>query len=665
MKFYSLFALPALAAASAFAVEPAVTPTPAGDQPVVLDPVTVTASPEKTPLAVVIDPRAASQPIPAHDGADTLKTIPGMSIIRKGGIDGDPVFRGMAGSRLGVQLDGETILGGCGMRMDPPTAYVFPASYDRVTLRKGPQTVLAGPGNSAGVVQFESTQPDYSRPAASVRGALTWGSFGRNDQSIHAAAGAVPGYVRAGANHSSAGDYEDSDGRSVHSEYSRWNTTGALGWTPAPHLSIELSGARSDGEAAYADRAMDGVKFDRDNLGLRLRKTDIGEILQSVDAQAYYNYVDHVMDNFSLRTFTPTMMMPNPAVSNPDRETTGGRVAFTLTPQAETSLTLGADAQRNIHTLRSTMNETLMPYAAMPRVKDAEFTQVGVFGEGTRELSPQRRLIAGVRVDAWQAEKNVPDLSRDDTLPGGFVRYEHDLGGATAYLGLGHAERFPDYWEIIGGSPAKPDATFDLIDAEKTTQVDVGVTYARGPVKAALSLFANQIDDFILSQPALAQRTRNIDARTFGGEAGIDYAFAGGWTATGSLAYVRGTNETDSLPLAQMPPFEARLGLSYGSGSWVAGGLLRMVASQNRVAPGQGNIVGQDIGPSDGFVVVSLNAGYQLTSFAKVSAGIDNLFDETYAEHISRSGAAIAGYPVTTRVNEPGLNAWVKFDVAY
>jgi iron complex outermembrane receptor protein len=36
---------------------------------------------------------------------------------------------------------------------------------------------------------------------------------------------------------------------------------------------VEFTTARSDGEAAYADRAMDGVKFDRENYGLRFTRT--------------------------------------------------------------------------------------------------------------------------------------------------------------------------------------------------------------------------------------------------------------------------------------------------------------------------------------------------------------------------------------------------------
>ena len=48
-----------------------------------------------------------------------------------------------------------------------------------------------------------------------------------------------------------------------------------------------------------------------------------------------------------------------------------------------------------------------------------------------------------------------------------------------------------------------------------------------------------------------------------------------------------------------------------------------------------------------------------------LTAGIDNLFDVTYAEHISRSGAAIPGYESTTRINEPGRTLWLKMQWAF
>ena len=81
-------------------------------------------------------------------------------------------------------------------------------------------------------------------------------------------------------------------------------------------------------------------------------------------------------------------------------------------------------------------------------------------------------------------------------------------------------------------------------------------------------------------------------------------------------------------------------------------------------AIGTGNVVGQDISKSAGFNVFSLNTGYRAGDHLTVTAGIDNLFDVTYAEHISRSGANITGYEQTERINEPGRTYWLKLQWA-
>jgi hypothetical protein len=39
----------------------------------------------------------------------------------------------------------------------------------------------------------------------------------------------------------------------------------------------------------------------------------------------------------------------------------------------------------------------------------------------------------------------------------------------------------------------------------------------------------------------------------------------------------------------------------------------------------------------------------------------DDFLDRTYAEHLSRGGSQVAGYPApTARVNEPGRNLWAS-----
>ncbi len=636
------------------------------------------------PLTVVTDPRKARQPIPAQDGADILKTVPGFSVIRKGGTDGDPVLRGMAGSRLNVLLDGEHILGGCGGRMDPPTAYVFPDSYDRLTVLKGPQTVLHGPGNSAGTVLFErdrEARPEQPGLKANVGG--TVGSFGRRDVMGDLNYATPDFYVRGTGTHTRSDDYKDGSGNPVHSSYERWSGRMALGLTPDANTLYELTYGRSDGEAAYADRMMDGTKFDRENIGLRFEKRNISPLVRKVEANAYRNYVDHVMDNFSMRPATPAAMR---ALSNPDRETIGARVAVTLQSLESTRVIAGVDAQENQHTLR--MSKGVMAgtaYEAMPRMEDGKFRQLGLFGEVHHNLDDRQRLIGGARVDWWEAtdQRMTPGLAtrglkRDDTLPSGFLRWERDFdqGNGTVYAGLGHVQRFPDFWETVGGmrQSTSTNSAFNT-RPEKTTQLDVGVNWKNDRLSTSLSTFYNRIDDYILidafntgarfgkvGNPAVV---RNIDASSYGLEAALSYALTPQWKLDASLAYVRGKNRTDGTPLAQMPPLEGKLGLNWNNGTWSAGALWRVAARQDRVDPGKGNIAGQDVATATpGFGTLSLNGSYKVNKRVRIIAGVDNVFDKTYAEHLSRSGTMIPGYIQTGRINEPGRNWWLKTTVA-
>lgn len=648
----------------------------------VLDEVVVTAPQSTEPLTVKTNPKKPRQPVPAHDGADYLKTIPGFSVIRKGGTDGDPVFRGMAGSRLNILLDGEQILGGCGGRMDPPTAYVFPASYDRITLLKGPQTVLYGPGNSAGTVLFERTTK-REKAGAKANGALTVGSFGRQDIVYEVRAGSESAYLRAGATHSKADDYKDGAGNAVHSAYSRQSANAAVGWTPDDNTRLELTLAKSDGKAAYADRSVDGSKFARDNIGLKLDKQHMGGLLDGVEAQVYYNYIDHVMDSYSLRAGgNPAGMM---AAMNPDRKTTGGRFVGTLQLAEMTQFKLGVDTQNNVHTGRTGAAPGYMgDYTLKARTKDAEFKNAGVFGELKHSLTEASRVIGGLRADSWQATDYRATISRGmgsvanptanqtrkETLSSGFARYEQDVSAAsTAFIGVGHTTRAPDYWELTGKESLTTASSFNT-KPEKTTQLDAGLNYREGALSGSVSAFYNKITDFNLIQsnvnkgtmmmPTYVTVTRNVNASTYGAEADAAWQLADTLKLDGSLAYVHGSNDTDGTALGQISPLEARIGVNYDDKTWSFGGLLRAVAAQNRVAVNQGNIAGQDIAASSGFSVFSVNGGWRANKAVQVTAGVDNVFNKVYAEHISRAGAMVSGFTQTTRVNEIGRNLWVK-----
>lgn len=663
MKYGNRFRLWVIAGLPALAASPAAAITET------LDAIVVTARPLDDPLTVTANPKAPRQPAQTGDGADYLKAIPGFTVIRKGGTDGDPVFRGMAGSRLNILSDGEVILGGCGGRMDPPTAYIFPATYDRVTLIKGPQTVQWGPGNSAGVVLFER---DFKQPASSgtkFDTSLTVGSFGRNDQVVDIATGNPNTTARLTGTHSAMGDYRDGDGRKVHSRHARWSGNAALGWTPDADTRWQLSAAASDGAAAYADRPMDGVQFQRDSVGMKFAQKKISRLVAQVDAQVYYNRVDHVMDNYSMRAVAAGYTQQ---VNNPDRATAGLRLAAKLNLDEMTHATVGLDHQRNAHAQRFSGNQARQPYTQLERADDAQFGNTGIFGELTHLLTQQDRIVAGLRRDDWKTR----DLRRGYVSAGqtrramlmsGFLRHERDFGANSTYFaGIGHNERFPDYWELfsLGKQSETTNSAFDT-RPEKRTQIDVGTIYRPTDLALiALSVFHGKVRDFILIDDTrnrkMATLTRNVDATTWGGEASLAYLFSRQWKGEAALAHVRGNNDTDGTPLAQQPPLELRLALDYDEGAYLAGGLLRLVDRQVRYDPGKGNIVGRDIGPTPGFAVFSVNGAYRPHRGMLIAAGVDNLFDKAHAEHLSRSGWIVAGFPQTTRVNEPGRTLWAK-----
>jgi iron complex outermembrane receptor protein len=640
------------------------------DHTIYANEVLVTAIPMSEPSVVETDPRITRQPLPAHDGADYLKTIPGFSVMRKGGTDGEAVLRGMAGSRLNILVDGENVLGGCSMRMDSPTAYIFPEAYDKLTVVKGPQTVLFGPGGSAGSVMFERGIKFLKEPGYQGRGSLLIGGFGRHDEILDVKAGNQSFYVQGTGTNSQSGDYEDGKGVKVHSKYHRYSSNLAAGFAIDENTKLELSGAYSDGWASYADRGMDGSQFKRENLAFRFEKNKISTLVDKVSFQISRNDIDHIMDDFTLRT--PGMMAMGWARLK--HETINTKLKVDLIPSHQSVLSLGIDAQQSNHEkasgARSVSTDT-------PTSADAEFQQIGLFGEGRYLFDDTQRLIAGYRADFWDAKDKratgtTPGASRNETLHSGFVRYEKELSIAplTSYVGFGHTERFPDYWELISAHSAGTSDTnsaFLSTKPEKTNQVDIGFLSKVDKLTLNGSVFYNQINDFILIDYRTGFASmmgygsaRNINAHTYGAEFDATYKINDELKANGSLAYVRGRNETDHVDLAQLAPLEARFGLTYDNKTWFAGGLLRVVDNQNHYSVGQGNIAGKDIGPNAGFATVSLNAGWRPTANSLISAGVDNLFDKTYAEFISRSGSAISGYAQTTRINEPGRMLWIK-----
>ncbi len=625
----------------------------------VLNDVVITASPMTTPVTVEMDPKVPRQPLPAHDGADFFKSVPGFSIMRKAGTDGELSFRGMGGSRVNILVDDQNIFGGCSGRMDAPTAYIFPEVYDKVTVVKGPQTVLYPGHGSAATIRFEKEPKTYSKPGYDVHASGLVGSFGRHDEVVDATTGDKGYFVNFAGSNSHSQDYKDGNGNKVHSQYSRYSASTTLGLTPDDNKRFELTALRSNGYADYADRTVDGKEFLRENITFKSEIRNVSPLIEKVDFQISDNYVDHTMQRDGFMSGVAMTVRHN---------TNAARVSSTLNLAENLKVQVGADYSISTH---SNNGMTGLPVFT----EDAELESHAIFGELTKKLSSKDSVIGGVRLEHWRAYDNqsgssTRGSSRVDTLASGFARYETSLtsiSNAKSYIGLGRSERMPDYWELIASSTGQQ---FLTLNTEKTNQLDLGIIQKSESSLVSASLFYSKIKDYVMVAYVnnSASSVSNIDATTYGGELSVVQYVMPKWKLGTNVAYTYGKNDTSNTTLAQVAPLEGRISLSYEDGKYIHGGVLRLVAAKDKFDANNGGIAGYDIGKAGGFGVFSLNTTYKRDKRTTISAGIDNVFDKTYAEFISRtgniSGVNSMGYVPNTRINEPGRTAWLKATIA-
>ncbi|MCT9980629.1 TonB-dependent copper receptor [Acinetobacter sp. I-MWF] len=656
-----------------------------------LAPIVVTAQLNNDANGLIIhaDPKQPIQPVPATDGADYLQSIAGFNSIKSGGTNGDVTFRGMFGSRIKILTDGTENLGACPARMDAPTSYIQPESFDRISVVKGPQTVQYANTGSAATVIFERQKPTLTDDKNyQGQASVLVGSFGRLDHNIEAAVGDSKKYMRINANRSESNSYEDGDGNKVPSSWERWNTDLALGWTPDEDTWVELTGGKADGEAEYAGRTMDGSQFARESLGLRVEKKNLSPVIKKLEGQVNYSYNDHIMDNFSLRTPPMThdmnthQMVSNPMAMQVTRRTLNSRLAMT-SEWDKLSLITGVDSQLNKH--GGSMSSPTMPSMNVAFREDMRFQSYGAFGEMTYQFNDAYKLVTGARIDQVKIDALKLNDQRKETLPSAFIRLENQYPehNAKSYIGLGYVERVPDYWELFStahGNTGMSKPTFNDLNTEKTLQLDLGYQYQHDALSVWTSAYAGLINDFILlsyhNHPkagmgghdhgsSFSAGAKNVDATIAGAEAGIGYQFTDAIQADLSAMYAWGENTDTHKPLPQIAPLEGRLNLRYVQDKYSLGLLWRAVAKQDRISLNQGNIVGYDTGESKSFTTLALNASYNIQKDLNLAVGVDNVLDKTYTEHLNKLGVGADGQVGTQQFNNTGRNYWARISMKF
>jgi iron complex outermembrane receptor protein len=618
---------------------------------------------------------------PARDVADAVADTPGVTRLRKAAVAGDIVVRGLQSRDVSVVVDGQRVQGACPNHMDPPAFHVDLAEVQRVELAKGPFDVRHQ-GSLGGAVNIVT-----QRPGGGWHGVLNvaMGSAAYANPSATASHGGPKFSLLGGGSWRRGDAYEDGSGAaftrpanyrpSVSTLPAFAVATGwaRLAWTPTAGHTWQASYTRQDsGLVLYPALQMDAPSDDTTRVSLRYESADGPAGSEAIGIHAYYTAVDHWMTD-EHRVSAAVSARGYSMATQADTATVGARVEGTWR-----GIAFGGEAsQRRWDTETRLAARQFAPQASLA---DATITGGGAYAETTRALGSRAALDLGGRVDRvssrvddtglntalYRAYHGRADLTHADTMISGKARVTTQLGGdATVTFGAGRSMRGPDQQERyfalsrmgsdwVGNPGLVPSAN---------TGLEAGLAVAaRGAVFGAQA-FAWWIDDFIAVRPTARREmvtgVMNVNARTFanldafvrGAELSGRVPLGRGLTAIGSLALLRGTGRgPDADDLAEMPPSRATLAVRYDSGRF--GLTLEGVGAARQ--PHVDDALAEATTP--GFVV--LNARGSLT-FRRVvaAAGVTNLLDRTYAEHLSYQRDP---FRAGIRVLEPGRTLFVN-----
>lgn len=622
---------------------------------------------------------------PTHDAGELLRSVTGMTALRRGGRGFEPIIRGQSESNLNVIANGAYNLGACPGRMDPPSTYVGIDHFDQVSIIKGNRSVIYGAGGSGGTLIFEHQRPQFEqRP---YQGTISAGYTGNSDLKSSAAdiaAGTDKAFIRLLGARKKSDNYDDGDGNTVSSAFESESLGVIFGVDLGASDYLELShDAAHEDDIWYAGNGMDAVYADSKTSRVKWLHSGATGFIDQLELNLYRSDVNHLMDNYTLRQRnTSPAGMAAPSSS----DTWGGRLLTTIS-NSKTEWRLGVDYLANDRTATLFMDagKNGSYDSLVSRMwPDVEQRQTGVFSETDYQHSEKDMLRLGIRYDHFESRAN------DAALAAGMMASATPLNLYQTYYDSDRSDRDSDGIGLVLGwdrqltaqkllsvnlsrSVRTPDTTEQWmarsamgsiwvgnpeLDAEIHQQLDLTVMQSFDRTSTSITVFWDEVDDYIERyQSGNATLYRNSDARLRGIEVDAQTALGDPLRLRLGLAYVRG--DSDNSNLAQISPLEARINLDYEKNNWAIGAEWVLSDRQKHFNPDV------DVNsPSSGFGVLHIYGHQKFADTLTMELGIENVFDKRYAYHVNAANSDPFN-PQAIRVNEPGRQLWTKISYTF
>ncbi|WP_224477557.1 TonB-dependent receptor domain-containing protein [Winogradskyella vincentii] len=621
----------------------------------------------------------------AHDAAAILNKNPSINSIVKGGAYGfDPVFRGYKYDQLNVVLNGaQSATAACPNRMDPPTSQMAPNMLNRIEILKGPYVLRYGTGFGATInfipepLNFTEKNDIYGRVSSGYDGN---GNILRNEGLVGLSGKTHD--VTFFSSWSQGENYTTGNDDEVVAGFNRGSFGTNLGIKLNETQQLRLSAVYNIArDADFAALPMDLRKDDTWLFNLRHDVSFNKKHLSSLNTTAFASFVDHLMDNL-MKPLDPRMLN---AQTNATTYNFGGR-SEGIWYFDNSKLFAGADFRKE-GADGTRDREFLMGPNAGNTISDnvwlnSNITKTSLFAEYQFNINKTKAVLSS-RLEFNSGEINnlaeefeeVNDATNITQFNPSFSFGLTRKLGTNASLGLwvaraqrsgGLTERYINYfpvgqdpYELVGNPQLNP---------EINNQIDITFNWQDKTTIVNVDLFAGYLQDFISSyidpnltprlpmSPGVRRFTNIKDAFKTGFEINWQQEILENLEHQAGIAYTYAEDLERDEPLPEIAPLDFRYTLS---GNYLKGKLFpeltfRYVLEQSRISSEFGET------ETPAFSKLDFRVAYQFSKSGKLTGGINNLFDEYYYEHLSRSvrGENLAIYA-------PGRNAYVSVNFMF
>lgn len=608
---------------------------------------------------------------------DILSRLPELSLVRRGSYGMDPMIRAFTASQINVLVDGMRIHSACTDRMDPATIYIEPVNLQSLQVNTGGASLLQGSsvGGSLNLKLAEAVlgcEPLLSGSVSSgyQSAARAFYEAARIGYSSHKWG------VRASGAYRKSGDYRAGGGQKIpYSSYEKANYSLSGAYLLNDSWRIKASILADDGwNIGYPALPMDAGYANARIASLGIIKENAADRWNFFEARLYGNKVKHFMDD-SRRENVP-MPMDMPGLS----ATWGAFAEGRRQIDQRSQLTLRADGSSSLLSASMTMRQEGQPEMFMLTLPDVRIMQSALAAGYLLQLDSLSALRFHARGDITRSYL-TSQMGRDQLkvfgyeddrryfiLPAVSVSYTRKLAGSLqATIGGVVNGRAPSANELYGFYLFNQFDGFDYVGnadlkAERSVLAEMTIAWQQPKIRWQLSGYYSGIHNYILGihDPAYSVMTigakgvkqyRNVHrASLTGAEASMIYRPFANTQLMATLKYSYGKDDQGKAlpmiaPLRSIGSLRQQLGQFSIQAEW------EVAAPQRRVSAAAAE------SPTSGFSIAHLRAGYKIERKSiswQVDAGVENLFDTAYREHLDWG-----------KILRPGRNLFVQLTLAF